>query len=80
MAFTDIAYLFSVGFGDMVPETAMGRLLAVICCLYGVILLGLIFTVVESLLTLSPKAKRAVTTPPDLSPSILHAATKQTGG
>ncbi|KAK3252237.1 hypothetical protein CYMTET_38455 [Cymbomonas tetramitiformis] len=49
----------TVGYGDMVPNTSLGRALACILCTLGIILIGFVASLLFSALELSPKAKHA---------------------
>jgi len=49
-----------VGYGDQVPETSLGRFVAIVTCAVGIVLLGLLFSVVQNFLSLTAKARRSV--------------------
>lgn len=52
--------LTTVGYGDMIPETGPGRYLSIICCIFGILLLGVAFSNLSNCLELSDKASFAI--------------------
>merc|ERR1712188_356412 len=47
----------TVGFGDMVPATPLGRTVAIVTCIIGIVLIAFLISSVSNAMELSSKAK-----------------------
>ena len=45
-----VATMTTVGYGDMFPRTSLGRLIMIICSMYGVVVVSLIVVTVSNIL------------------------------